>query len=429
MAEASLYENFLEPVFPYDAISEFVQWIPLYVDHQTPKRGRNIIQGELYSILINVILVFARARTSAFFGNEHRKVIQDFVKRLNSSLGFLCPGNRALYHKVEIVLRGNAGIFITCFRSPRFIWNYRLTHREIGLNLDYAAAGHIGRSNGPKLSFRLYEISHAAHCHIVGEIVHLDFVSDLSALQSFNQKKTELFNFTMSRLKLPYRFEGFWRSSSSDADLQRVMRSNRPPSLNWWMANYIFLSDLPYAMAFCSRTCRFQAAWEILQVLYDFVISLHQSLSPLPIEYSAEVEQLFQHVYESIDSRRTTAVNPEENSCLIYDSPSEFQALLEEVTMAVSRMATDPAALCQRDIQIPDGDTRRSDIQCFLDRVTEWMRMCMFQRWKRRNPLQSSILEQWPDVGDKIYPFEPPWARRKILGRIKDIFLPRKMLA
>ena len=91
--------------------------------------------------LINTVLVFARCRTSALqlFTNVDRPMYQPFVVRLNNVLHSLPSKSNATYHELEIVERNNSAIFVTTRRSPRFIWKQKLTHQEVGLNLDYAA--------------------------------------------------------------------------------------------------------------------------------------------------------------------------------------------------------------------------------------------------------------------------------------------------
>jgi hypothetical protein len=113
-------------------------------------------------------------------------------------------------HEIALVERGHSDVWITCRHSPRFIWKRRLNHHEAGLNLDFAAPGHIRPSRScPAVTSRIIEVSGSLHADIVTEIIRLDYADDraMRAVEDFNQRKTALFNSTMVRLNLPHRFD------------------------------------------------------------------------------------------------------------------------------------------------------------------------------------------------------------------------------
>ena len=212
MAEAFLYGNNEEPEFPYEHVAGELKWVPQYIQERTTKRGHDYSHSHLYSVLINALLVFSRARTSALFCNLHYAACSDFVRRLNVILEGLPRVLRPLSHRTELVKRNQDSYFITCTKSPRFIWKRSLMHREVGLNLDYAAAGHIGlaASSGRTAGMSICETSGTASVQVMGEMVHWEHINDTTSLKEFINRKVELFNTTMIKLQLPYRFDYYW---------------------------------------------------------------------------------------------------------------------------------------------------------------------------------------------------------------------------
>jgi len=299
MAELELYGNANEPPFPYEAIANSLSWVPKYIDQLTPRRGRNLYHARLYDILINVLLVFARARTSALFANREIPIARSFVRRLNS---LLASFPNASHHSLEIIERSHTTFFIVCKNSPRFIWKYPLSHREVGLNLDFVAAGHFGVET-KAISARIFEVTGGNHISIFNEAVYLEYC-DMPKVRDFCERQTALFNLTMVRLKLPYQFSlHWWNSKDTSEEVARVMASDQPPSTDWWEANYLFIKELPYDAAFCEKDSPFQEYWRALRLLYEFVLSLHPSLDFIrPVEYSQELEDLFRTGHHSMRS-------------------------------------------------------------------------------------------------------------------------------
>src|SRR5271169_2435591 len=152
MAEEALYKNVHEPKFPFELVINRIKWLPAYLSSIEKKpfevvgreRSRNL---DLFPCILDTVLVWARARTAALHPNQDFKVCRSLVSRLNSVLEEVGP--KALYHKLEIVNRGQ-DYFVTCRNSPRFNWKSRLTHLEIGRNLDFAASGHLFGSPLPR---------------------------------------------------------------------------------------------------------------------------------------------------------------------------------------------------------------------------------------------------------------------------------------
>jgi len=380
MAELELYGNANEPPFPCEALAISLSWVPEYIAQLTPRRGRNLYQARLYDTLINIILVFARARTSALFANREINVARSFVRRLNSLLVSL---PNASHHTLEIVERSHATFFIVCKNSPRFIWKYPLSHREVGLNLDFAAAGHFGFKT-KAISARIFEITGGNHISIFNQAVYLDY-ADMPKVRKFCERQTALFNSTMVRLKLPYRFSlHWWNSKDTSEEVARVMANDQPPSTEWWEANYLFIKELPHDAAFCKKDSPFQEYWRVLRLLYEFILSLHPSLNfPIPVEYSEELEALFRAVEQSMQSGMPSA------------------ALYTLVEQRVSEIEIDHDAL-RRKGENEIAAIRRSDLSCFI----KWQFERMMVR-RKRSQLQYSVIERWPAEGDQKW--NPIW--------------------
>jgi hypothetical protein len=159
--------------------------------------------------------------------------VKEFANRLNLILRSLPKEIGARRHEIELVERGHSNVWITCRHRSRFIWKRRLiNHHEAGLNLDLAAPGHILRSC-PAVISHIIEIS-PLHADIVTEIIRLDYVDDRVMRKDFNQRKTALFNSTMIRLNLTYRFDHFLSSSDTEQHVDETMKSETPPSSEWW---------------------------------------------------------------------------------------------------------------------------------------------------------------------------------------------------
>src|SRR5437773_6499860 len=111
MAEAALYGNHNEPRFPFEAAVDAFRWIPDYIDSLTPKRKRHGGQSLEFSVLINILLVVSRARTSTLITNEFLDISLEFCTRLNRALESLPTSTGATHHRIELVPRRRASFF------------------------------------------------------------------------------------------------------------------------------------------------------------------------------------------------------------------------------------------------------------------------------------------------------------------------------
>ena len=208
-------------------------WIGWKLTYQERiKFSSDIRQWDLTSCLLDVVLVFTRARTSALHGMAYGKPCSDLVSKLHQQCG-------TEYHRLELIRRGPYQFFETVESSPRFIWHLRLSHRDIGRNLDYFAAGHIFSASRTQIGSILV-IEKTTFTIMFSEQVGLEILEDedvLKMLHEFNRAKQQRFSNAMHRLDLPYRFKYLLTTPSRQADVVQTMRDNHPPNSEWWEDN------------------------------------------------------------------------------------------------------------------------------------------------------------------------------------------------
>ena len=261
MAEAVLYNNPNEPEFPYEEVAKdaYIQNLPKLIDELTNAHMDSFTCYDTFRFdtLIHLILVFARARTASLEVDSYVPIssISPIVKRLNQILSSI----GAEHHHVAIVRRNRHGqnYFFTNKNSRRFIWKQKLTHYEVGSNLDFFASGHMGIC--PVLATsRMVEVSGKYQISIVVEVVRPELATEkeLVEFEEFNVKKEQLFNETMIRLNLPYRFKWFfWINATNKDDFIKVMKSSTPPSIEWWNRNFFFVNGFEVVLNVGSGLC------------------------------------------------------------------------------------------------------------------------------------------------------------------------------
>lgn len=135
MADAALYGNEGEPAFPFDIVPK-MSWLAAFLSSAPPITASCSTNSLSLLALLDVVLVFGRARTSALYHIMDFAAYRSLVSSLNSVLDDI--GGEALQHR-----RGRALFFITCKKSPLFNWKMYLAHLDVGRNLDYSALGHM----------------------------------------------------------------------------------------------------------------------------------------------------------------------------------------------------------------------------------------------------------------------------------------------
>lgn len=299
MAEAALYGFNDDSTFPFQFVAEHVQWIPGYIEQLTLYAKRSRLNRSTYDALINTILVFARARTSAliningvYMGEPIYRLIPKFIKQLNKILDAV-PNRQGKPHLLQIYRYDRDKWFVATKNNPRFIWKRPLTHREVGLNLDLFPAGHLPfkpSSAEDRMFSKYVEYSNpGAHVELVVERVLLDYIPSFSTFEDFSLRKEKLFNNTMEQLRLPYRFKWLLWSANKDREVNLHMNGTSPPSRSWWKENFLFVNHpnssisgvAHHGLAFCTATCRFEQYWPFVKDLYRLDYELREITRPV----------------------------------------------------------------------------------------------------------------------------------------------------
>jgi len=129
MAENTLYGNHNEPEFPFARVGENLEWLQRDLSYRENARGTDI---DYFASVLDTVLVWSRARTAAFLRTCHYYECRSLALLLNAAL----EEAGACHHRLELVPFGRWYFFVTCRNSPRFKWKTRLTHIEIGRNID-----------------------------------------------------------------------------------------------------------------------------------------------------------------------------------------------------------------------------------------------------------------------------------------------------
>jgi hypothetical protein len=234
MAEEALYGNFNEPNFPFDSVIEHLSWLPAYM-------ARAEESPEEFIALLNTILVFGRGRTSCINYIRSWNACSELVSCLNSTL----ENASEEYHRVELVRRGPMQFFVTTTHNHRFNWKVRLTHLEVGRNLDFFAAGHMfSPPFRPRASLKFLE--RKTMTNLFGEMVSLETLEAemfREQLKQFNDAKQELFNNIMEQFGLPYRFKWVLIAPYQRLEITAVLdEESSPPTSQWWDVNCVWVS-------------------------------------------------------------------------------------------------------------------------------------------------------------------------------------------
>src|ERR1700738_1168425 len=216
MAEAHLYGNLAAPDFPFERVAPHVTWLSAEVAGYAKHSYDN------FDIIINIILVFAGARTSALLPGLN--TFRPFINKLNYALA---NANASSFHlEVQEFYMGD---WIYRQNNPRFI-HHRLTTRKIGQNLDMFAAGNLPeRKDDKRFGVDIWEME--TWSQVTAEVVLERCLESDSEhrLVAFTDVKVNMFNRVFRDLGLGYRFEWF-TSPVPNFQLESVMYSEVVPS-------------------------------------------------------------------------------------------------------------------------------------------------------------------------------------------------------
>ena len=330
MAERALYQNFSEPEFPFDKMRKHLEWLPSYCDSVIHKAD-GTVDKHVFNVMINSILVCARARTSTMLdctpncrlsdGQPCIQIILTIVRRFNNLLRRI----DAREHEAEIYVPYKINYILTCKRSPRFNWIFE-SQVDIGRNLDFFAAGHIVSPPFPPRGY-IVIFERKTLLNVYAEVVLLEMLSDeiWNKLVDFNDRKVNLYNETMASLGLPYRFK--WLFGNMERKplerVSKVVAKNIPPSEKWWEDNCLFVAGLAHdntfnGRAFCTFTSRYKEYWPLIQRTYSFCTKYRneefnsmQVVHPTAEEFWDDMSALFDEIKDAMSPTSTRGLDVE----------------------------------------------------------------------------------------------------------------------
>ena len=391
MAEDVLYGNSTEPEFPFEAVANNLQWLALYLSTREKALSNFDENRDSFPALLDTVLVWCRARTAGFHTYCSYHDCKSLAILLNATLEK--AGGLARYHRLELVQCSNGQFFVTCRNSPRFNWKTRLTHLEIGRNLDYSAPGHIGSPiSTPRVFVQIVERD--SFDVISKELTYFESLQDRAAKESwfkFNHTKEQLYNETMEKLGLRYRFKCVFEFPQTHDEVSSVMMQTNPPTAEWWDENCPHLSTVgemksrPSMWLFCNYRTRYDEYWELLRYVYSFCLkystnlSDHEMSTRCGFDWSSRLYRGLDDIYQKTEER----MNPAEYDSLFNRTRQELESLAaaaEDYLEWKKSHGSNPET-------INYGYRRRLGIMPRLRSFGRDLYMHVFQRWKIREPL------------------------------------------
>jgi hypothetical protein len=317
-------------------------------------------------------------------------------------------GDDAWYHRVELIRRGPRQFFITSTNSPRFDWAARLTHLQVGRNLDYIAAGHMFEHPLPPRA-QIQFVERETMTNLFSECVLLESLEDEGferEVVRFNNTKEGLMNDAFERLGLGYRMKWVLNSVPMRRKVLQVMRSPTPPSQEWWNEN-CFLINTPGTeenythILFCSYHSHFRESWPVIQSLYFFIAEDDVVADPFRLtpqqhnelrDYWIEVRQLFRKI-QSYLLQEATPEECERYSVKISMKLEELKSVRDKLDDAYG-LKLSHEEIIQR--MVRPGFRHRwrmflrelgPSIRYRIWLLLEGMKINILERWKLRKPL------------------------------------------
>ena len=395
MIERALYGEVWDPDFQVSQLVDRLSWLPevLAASEPTPTYPN----PSSFRVLLDTILVFSGTRTAAVHTLTCVDVCRDLVNKLNATLDESKFEFRCCH--LEIVYRGPSQFFITRTFSPRFDWSLRLTHLEVGRNLDLFAAGHIFGTPFPdrgQINFveRNTMTLMSAEVFLLESARNIDFYNELV---SFNNQKEALMNEMMEKLGLKYRVKWVLNTPEERELVKVIMQQSVPPNDEWW-EKYCYLINCPIApddrpsLSFCRYNTRFREHWPLLQFLYSFNLKYvryqyYHINDFCGFDYWATVKEIFAEVNwtlaTELDLQEATKycekikskLNPlaMTGDAFLAGSVSQRQSTLHQPTKTFWVMKFPPIDI------LPN-------ISYWGWMILEMAKISLFQRWKLRKP-------------------------------------------
>ena len=389
MAEKALYGNVAEPPFPFEHIAPRLSWLPGYLPAVYEACNPDTATDTLFPLL-DTILVFARARTSALYHIKYLVACRKLASLLNAELELL--GQQALHHRVEVVRRGRSLFFITCKHSPRFNWKTHLTHLDVGRNLDYSAAGEIFAPPYPPRGVHQF-IERTLMWPIFVDIVSLETLKNKTYSEEskrFNEAKQELLNDVMRRLALPYRFKWVLVTPERAENAIPAMMNKIPPSREWWEDNCVFADGVGirdfrgWLPLFCSFACKFDKYWPMIQYMYNFVRVYYRE---------GYEDKRYVREYWDVGAK---ALKETQRVLTLDMTADEFESFFKKIKEQLDELLNGRERYLKPNSAVKSSSchSRKGIIHNFQGRVTYSVRLLWqeaklrsFERWKTREPL------------------------------------------
>ena len=394
MAEEALYENVNEPKFPFELVAKNAQWLTGELEEAA---SLNHFRWYEFELLLNIVLVWTRARTATWWGNFGYEKANSLVASLNAILEE--AGEEATYHRLELVPRlGRTMFWVTCSKSPRFNWKSRPTHLEIGQNLDFFGAGHVFDDPGPAGGrVGVDYVERITGRQIVAEVVSYDMLladpASLDRFKLFCYRKEALFNQTMEQLGLKYRFKCHIHYPQEIEMMQPVMNSSIPPTQEWWDDHFEFLNspNRRIIIRYCGFESNFSDNWELIRYVYAFLVKhvnseTYDMFSLRAKEQWKRMSVKIEEVYVAL----TQPPNPERSESLLADLRKEFSDFV--ATEENLRKSPFDEKKDSKFVVICQQFRRRvsqtiSWVRLVADAFFHDAYMFIFERWKLRTPL------------------------------------------
>lgn len=261
MSSSALYGNVTAPQLGFERILPSLSWLPGEVAKYA---SRSTTEYIAFSTILNIVLVFAGARTAALLDNLNSNY-SPFIQRLNDAL--FETGQSAFRLDVNEFYMGE---FIFRENNPRFIHSHaqRLGHREIGHNLDFFAPANIDAITDDKFGISIHEMQ--SWVQVTGEVVAKHCIQSekhMQRLKRFTDQKVDLFNRAFQGLNLPYRFEWSFLAPSLD----HIMTNKTPPSREWWEENWfnVAWSTVGYRPHLRHMFADYEKTWDVITTIWE----------------------------------------------------------------------------------------------------------------------------------------------------------------
>jgi hypothetical protein len=246
----------------------------------------------------------------------------------------------------------------------------------------------------------------------MAETVLLKYLKDqdtLAELHKFNQTREELYNSTMEKLGLEYRFKAIFYNPEESVDtISLVLSRNVPPTQSWWDDNCFFVNGyfrdgnvLDTSFAFCGYNTKYRDHWPLIQLTFQFVVKY------LRYEYwytSEETGILFWNAMETVLQKikkacETDGVAEEDSSVLLKEVKEEFERLakLADTPDKTPLINKKPRSLPPH--WMPRQSTLKDRIKKDVRRFKAVVSLFLFERYKLRDRLVRPSLE-YPASGD-----------------------------